>query len=66
MHLISTGKAAERLGVSDDTIRAYVDKGLLSSVTLPSGHKRVDAGEIDRLRQARRVVAPNVAVIEGA
>lgn len=39
---ISTGEAAERLGVSDNTIREYLRKGQLSGKKLPSGHYRVD------------------------
>lgn len=46
--MISTGEAAERLGVSDNTIREYIRKGFITAKKLPSGHYRVDETSVRR------------------
>lgn len=66
MELLTTGQAAARMGVSVDTIRAYLDRGLLSGITLPSGHRRIDAQQVDDLAVRRRPVSANVAVVQAA
>lgn len=38
---VSTGKAADMLGVSTATVLALMDDGTLEGYTLPSGHRRV-------------------------
>jgi excisionase family DNA binding protein len=38
--LITTGQAAERLGVSPQTIRRWADDGSLPSVRTPGGQRR--------------------------
>jgi excisionase family DNA binding protein len=38
--LISTGQAAEMLGVSEKTIRSWADKGELPCVRTPGGQRR--------------------------
>jgi excisionase family DNA binding protein len=49
--LISIGKAAELLGVSVGTLRAWADKGLVHTIRLPSGYRRFTKGEIDEMRR---------------
>lgn len=46
--MISTGEAAERLGVSDNTIREYIRRGFITASKLPSGHYRVDEQSVRR------------------
>ena len=41
--------AAEILGVSDQTIRRWITKGYIKCITLPSGHRRFDRKEVERL-----------------
>lgn len=45
--LVSVGVAAEKLGVSDDTIRRWADAGLLAAIVLPSGHRRFRVADLD-------------------
>ena len=49
--LLSIGKAAERLGVSVGTLRAWADKGLVHTIRLPSGYRRFTRSEIDEKRR---------------
>ena len=57
--MISTGEAAERLGVSDNTIREYIRKGFITAKKLPSGHYRVDEGSVRKfeLHATEQVIA---------
>jgi excisionase family DNA binding protein len=41
--------AAVRLGVHENTIRNWIDRGILRSYRLPSGHRRLLAEEVERL-----------------
>lgn len=41
--------AARRLGVHENTMRRYVDRGLVSAVRLPSGVRRVSRDDVERL-----------------
>lgn len=43
--------AAEMLGVHQNTLRNWADKGLIAHIRLPSGHRRFERAEIDRLRE---------------
>ena len=38
---MTTGTAARLLGISQDTVSRYADKGKIQSRKLPSGHRRV-------------------------
>lgn len=49
--LLSIGKAAELLGVSVGTLRAWADKGLVHAIRLPSGYRRFTREEIDEMRR---------------
>lgn len=48
---ITVLKAAEICRVSPDTVRRWVDKGVLPAYRLPSGHRRLD---IDQVLQFQR------------
>lgn len=61
---IKPGEAADLLGVSRDTIRRYVDLGLLEGIKTPGGQRRVDRDSVRSVIERRVVVAPNVTVIE--
>ena len=50
--LLTIAPAAARLGVHPDTLRAWADKGLVAMVRLPSGYRRFDPAEIERVRRA--------------
>ena len=60
--LLSISEAARRLGVADKTLRSWADKGLVPHVRLPSGYRRFDPADIERLqREMRREVEGKVA-----
>ena len=61
---IKPGEAADLLGVSRDTIRRYVDLGLLEGIKTPGGQRRVDRDSVRSVIERRVEVAPNVTVIE--
>lgn len=48
--LLRVSEAAESLGVHENTIRNWIDKGFLTAIRLPSGHRRMDAAEVANLR----------------
>jgi excisionase family DNA binding protein len=48
--LLRVSEAAHELGVHENTIRNWVEKGILKAVRLPSGHRRLDPAEVDNLR----------------
>lgn len=43
--------AAARLGVHENTIRNWIDRQILQSYRLPSGHRRLLAEEVERLER---------------
>ena len=49
--LLTISQAAARLGVHQNTLRTWADKGLVAHVKLPSGYRRFTVAEIDRLRR---------------
>ncbi len=49
--LLTISQAARRLGVHQNTLRTWADKGLVRHVKLPSGYRRFMVAEIDRLRR---------------
>lgn len=73
---ITIREAARRLGVHENTVRRYADRGLIRAVRLPSGVRRLRRGDIEALQAARSkpvsangapripVVAPAVTVEE--
>lgn len=46
---ITLKDAAERLGVHENTIRNWIDRQILSSYRLPSGHRRLPLAEVERI-----------------
>ncbi|HEX9338717.1 MAG TPA: helix-turn-helix domain-containing protein, partial [Pseudonocardiaceae bacterium] len=48
-------EAARLLGVSDDTVRRWVDAGLLPAGVDPAGRKAVDGAELARFAKAQAV-----------
>ncbi len=49
--LLTINEAARRLGIHQNTLRTWADKGLVPHVKLPSGHRRFRPADIDRLRR---------------
>ncbi len=50
--LLNVRETATRLGVHENTVRNWEQKGLLRAVRLPgSGYRRFDAGDVDRLHE---------------
>lgn len=64
MSFMSVGEAAARLGVGETTIRSYLESGLLTGHVLPSGHRRIDAASVDRVKATK--VSSTVTVIQAA
>lgn len=60
---IKPGEAARIMGVSRDSIRRYVDLGLLAGIKTPGGQRRIDRDSVDSVIQRRIEVAPNVTII---
>jgi excisionase family DNA binding protein len=48
---LTVGQAAQRLGVSDTTVRQYADSGQLKTARLPSKHRRISAESVEKLRR---------------
>lgn len=49
--LIGVGEAAGRLGVHENTIRNWIDRGILRAIRLPgSRHRRVNRADVDAVR----------------
>jgi excisionase family DNA binding protein len=49
---ITLREAAARLGVHENTVRRYADRGLISAVRLPSGIRRLRSADIESLARA--------------
>jgi molybdopterin-binding protein len=63
----SVGQAAELLGVSTDTVRRWVDGGLLAAARSPGGRRTVDGAVLARFAAERAGANPTVlAVAESA
>ena len=43
------GEAADLLGVTRDTIRRYVDSGLLEGIKTPGGQRRIDRQSVEQI-----------------
>ncbi|MGZ5474584.1 MAG: MerR family DNA-binding transcriptional regulator [Thermoanaerobaculia bacterium] len=48
--LLQVRQAAQMLGVHENTLRRWEQKGLLHAVRLPSGVRRFDAAEVAAMR----------------
>lgn len=51
--LFTTSQIAERFQVDTSTVRKWVARGLLKAVTLPGGHHRFRAEDIDAMLQGQ-------------
>jgi excisionase family DNA binding protein len=52
--LLTTHQAAERLGVSERTVRNMLERGELRSIIVSEGSRRIEPTEIDRYVASRR------------
>ena len=59
MPQIRIREAAELLGVSDDTVRRWIDNGTLSAIKDESGRKVIDGGELAEFARANADRAPS-------
>jgi excisionase family DNA binding protein len=56
--LLSVRETARRLGVHENTVRNWTERGILHAVRLPhSGYRRFDAAEVERLAHEMRFAA---------
>lgn len=62
---LTTGQAADILGVSDDSIRRYLEARLLDGHKTPGGVWRVDAASARAMRNRVTRVSGNVTTIKG-
>lgn len=51
MQLIQVREAARTLGVHENTVRRWEERGLLRAVRLPSGVRRFPLEEVEALRE---------------
>jgi len=61
---IKPGEAAQLLGVSRDTIRRYIDLGLLEGIKTPGGQRRIDRDSVQNVIDRRTVHSTTVRVIK--
>lgn len=50
--LLTVAQAAERLGVSPQTVRRWADEGLIPMARTPTGHRRFDADHIEAVAES--------------
>ena len=60
---IKPGEAAQLLGVSRDTIRRYIDLGLLEGIKTPGGQRRIDRDSVQDVIERRTIHSTTVRVI---
>lgn len=61
---IKPGEAARIMGVSRDSIRRYVDLGLIRGIKTPGGQRRIDRDSVDSVIQRRIGISSTVTIIE--
>ena len=52
--LLSVRQVAETLGVTTETVRAYIANGRVAATRLPGGYYRVSAAEVERITRPVR------------
>lgn len=57
--LLTISQAAARLGVHPDSLRRWADKGLVPVIKLPSGYRRFEPQEIERVRSEMGLKDPD-------
>lgn len=60
---LKPGEAAQLLGVSRETMRRYIDLGLLEGIKTPGGQRRIDRASVESFIGRRVDHAPNVRII---
>lgn len=55
---VTPGEAAQRLGVTRDTIRRYVDAGKLEGIKTPGGQRRISADSLKAATEPRHDKTP--------
>ena len=58
---LTTGEAADVLGVSDETLRRWADDRKVRHVRLPSGHLRFIRSDLDAVLAPVEAAAPSPA-----
>ncbi len=58
--LLTIGQAAARLGVHVNTLRGWVDRGLVPAVKLPSGYRRFTVEQIEQIERDMMTGASSV------
>lgn len=61
---ITLKDAAERFGVHENTIRNWIDRQILRSYRLPSGHRKLPLAEVERLEEEIFGVPTSLADVE--
>ena len=61
---ISFREAAQRLGVHENTVRRYADRGLIRAVRLPSGVRRLRRTDVEALQPSPDEAAATVAAMD--
>ena len=50
LKLLTISQAAARLGVHQNTLRTWVDKGLVPATRLPSGYRRFTLAQLEEIK----------------
>jgi excisionase family DNA binding protein len=59
--MISLREAAERLGVHENTVRNWIDRGVIVGLRLPTGTRRLPVAEVERLEREMFAMPTSVA-----
>lgn len=54
MEMLKPQDAAKLMGISYPTLKTWIYKGTVHSVTTPGGHHRIPQSEVDRLMQGKQ------------
>jgi len=63
---IPISEAAERLGVHENTVRNWIDQGLLEGYRTPTGRRKLRVGSVERLEREMFGVPSPVAELREA
>lgn len=62
MKMISIREAAERLQVHENTVRNWIDRGILDAVKLPTGRRRLLLAAVEQMERQLYAVPTQVEV----